>query len=140
MARSIIMGSLRLFHFLTAVRAKSIANNHYKCVYADWVLSFRGMAVTFGAFWDDAYQIAFQEMHKYLCNNGYSFEYLEAVSIDMFARISAAAREPTTAVILPGVTTAVVPLKLTPHNWAAAFLAGFHAVISQLDNPLYYQT
>ncbi|KAJ1426446.1 hypothetical protein B484DRAFT_397583 [Ochromonadaceae sp. CCMP2298] len=83
-------------------------------------------------------------MHNYLCNNqtgnGYSFEYLEAVSVDMFARISSAARDPTTAVILPGATASVIPLKFIPQTWAAAFLAGFHAIVSQLDNPIYYQT
>ncbi|KAJ1421555.1 hypothetical protein B484DRAFT_399422 [Ochromonadaceae sp. CCMP2298] len=128
-----IMGSLRQFHFLPAASANSIGNNHFKCTYADWVLAFWGLAVTLGAFWDNAYQIAFQEMHNYLCKNqagnGYSFEYLEAVSIDIFARISSAANDPNTAVILPGATDSVIPLKFTPQTWAAAFLSGFHGVV-----------
>ncbi|KAJ1422983.1 hypothetical protein B484DRAFT_398858 [Ochromonadaceae sp. CCMP2298] len=41
MARSIVLGSLRLFHFLPAIRANFIGNNHFKCTHADWVLAFR---------------------------------------------------------------------------------------------------
>jgi hypothetical protein len=120
MARSWTIGCLRLFHFLPSSRAASIANSNFKATYHDYVLAFRGLAVTLGAFWDDAYQTAFQEMHKHLCNHqtglGYSFEYLEALTNDMLARIAAAARDPHTAVLLPGAAETVVPLKFGPRS------------------------
>jgi hypothetical protein len=69
-----------------------------------------------------------------------SGEYLEAHTIDMFYRFSQATRTPTIHVVLPGNSTPVITQYYTPTQWAAAFYAGFQALVTQFSNPLNFQT
>ncbi|KAJ1412487.1 hypothetical protein B484DRAFT_402290 [Ochromonadaceae sp. CCMP2298] len=144
LARCFTPDSLRLFHFLPTSRASQVANAHYKCTREDWVLILRGMAVTYGPAYDPVWQTAFQSMHSTACNeqvgHSFSFEYLEAYLNDMFFRFTQAARNPRLVVTLPGGDGPVLPLDLSPAQWASAVTTGFNSLVSLFDSPLTYQT
>jgi hypothetical protein len=144
LARNWQADSLRLFHFLPAARAAAIATNHFRFTWDDWVLAFRGLAVSYGAMYCTAFQEVFQLMHSTVCNertgHSFSYEFLESYTIDMFYRFTAAARNPRLPTILPGTTVEILPIHLTPETWAKAFYVGFEALVRLFDNPLSYQT
>ncbi|KAJ1400130.1 hypothetical protein B484DRAFT_406095, partial [Ochromonadaceae sp. CCMP2298] len=144
LARCFTPDSLRLFHFLPTVRAGQIANAHFKCTREDWVLILRGMAFTYGPAYDAVWQTAFQSMHSTACNeqvgHSLSYEYLEAYLNDMFFRFTQAARNPRIVVTLPGGEGPVLPLDLSPAQWATAITSGFNSLVSLFDSPLTYQT
>ncbi|KAJ1395544.1 hypothetical protein B484DRAFT_407579 [Ochromonadaceae sp. CCMP2298] len=102
------------------------------------------MAVTYGPAYDSAWQTAFQSMHSTACNeqvgHSFSFEYLEAYLNDMFFRFTQAARNPRLVVILPGGDGPILPLDLSPTQWASAVTTGFNSLVSLFDSPLTYQT
>jgi hypothetical protein len=83
-------------------------------------------------------------MHSTVCNertgHSFSYEFLESYTIDMFYRFTAAARNPRLPTILPGTTTEILPIHLTPETWAKAFYVGLEALVRLFDNPLSYQT
>jgi hypothetical protein len=132
--------SLRLFHFLPYARAHGIASNHFKCTRDDWALAIRGLALTYGALYDDAFQDIFQRMHSEICNgqigHSFSFPFLEAYTSDMFYRLSVATHTPTTPTYLPGNPVAVITADYTPRIWAQAFMTGFNSITTQFNSPL----
>jgi hypothetical protein len=136
--------SLRLFYFLPYSRAHGIASNHFKCTRDDWALAIRGLALTYGALHDDAFQDIFQRMHSEICNgqigHSFSFAFLEAYTSDMFYRLSVATRTPTTPTHLPGNPVAVITADYTPRIWAQAFMTGFNSITAQFNSPLSFQT
>jgi hypothetical protein len=144
LSRNWTVDSLRLFHFLPWTRAAAIAHDHYKCTREDWALAFRGLAVTYGALYDDAFQDAFQQMHTAICNNqighSFTFDFLEAYTSDLFYRLSTSTRTPTVPTMLPGGSVLTVVQKFTPKQWDRAFVKGFTAVTAQFDSLLTFQT
>jgi hypothetical protein len=144
MSRNWTPESLRGFHFLPKARAAALANGHFNYARDDWMLMFRGLAVTYGALYDAEYQSAFQEMHSHICNEqigqSYTFPFLESAVNDWFFRLGTAARNPRAPFILPGYTEPAITFGFTPRKWADVFRAGFYTLIEQLDNPLHFQT
>jgi hypothetical protein len=112
--------SLRPFHFLPAHRAAELSRLKYKCTRGDWLDALRGMAATYGVFYDDSYDRAFLEMvslaYSQQAGQSYLYDYLESTLNDMLFRFFDAARNPTHSVILPGGSKPRVPLLYTPSD------------------------
>jgi hypothetical protein len=125
-------------------RVQRLHRNHFKCTRDDWALAFRGLALTYGALYNDAFQDTFQAMHSAICNgqicHSFSFAFLEEYTSDMLYRLSIATRTPTTPTLLPGNPVAVINSAYSPRIWAQAFMTGFISITAQFDSPLSFQT
>jgi hypothetical protein len=58
----------------------------------------------------------------------------------MFFRFIQAARNPRIVVTLPGGEGPILPLDLSPAQWASAITSGFNSLVTLFDSPLTYQT